>query len=148
MWAKRKKQLSIAIAVIVLLAGVLITAYFCFRSSQTMADIVGRSFMEPEQLMVLNGSTGNRREITGSDREEMLSLLYKAEVQDTERIDGLTNGFAGCIEFIRGDNCFTLTADGDYSFRTYDPDHEDKMILYHLEEKNGKKISDLMERYY
>ena len=141
-----KKKLILILTVVVACV-VLVAAYFHFYSPKTLADVVGSQFMEPDQLIILNGSNGNKREVTGKDREEMLKLFQEAEVKETENTD-LTYGYIGYVQCIKDDKSFTLIIDGSSSFRTNDPENSNKMIIYYLDKEKGKKIYELMERYY
>ena len=142
----RLKKKLILISVFVLLSILLTAGYFYFHSPRTLADVVGSQFMEQDQIIVLNGNNGNRKELEVTDKEELLLLLQKATIQNIESID-LSNGYLGCLEFIKGNDWFSLTTDGDHSFTINDSDHS-KMIVYYLDKENGKKINNIMERYY
>ena len=85
-----KKKL-ILILTVVAACVVPVAAYFHFHSPKTLADVVGSQFMEPDQMIILNGSNGKKREVIGKDREDMLKLFQEAEVKETENTD-LTNG--------------------------------------------------------
>ncbi len=141
-----KKKL-ILILTVVAACVVPVAAYFHFHSPKTLADVVGSQFMEPDQMIILNGSNGKKREVIGKDREDMLKLFQEAEVKETENTD-LTNGYIGYVQCIKEDKSFTLITDGSSSFRTNDPENSNKMIVYYLDKEKGKRINDIMERYY
>lgn len=141
-----QKKKFLLITLFFLLMGATLVIYFYFRSPKTLADVVGSQFMEPDQIIVLNGNNGNRKQLEVTDKEELLLLLQKATIQNIESID-LSNGYLGCLEFIKGNDWFSLTTDGDHSFTINDSDHS-KMIVYYLDKENGKKINNIMERYY
>ncbi len=141
-----QKKKFLLITLFFLLMGATLVIYFYFRSPKTLTDVVGSQFMEPDQIIVLNGNNGNRKELEVTDKEELLLLLQKATIQNIESID-LSNGYLGCLEFIKGNDWFSLTTDGDHSFTINDSDHS-KMIVYYLDKENGKKINNIMERYY
>ena len=70
-----KKRILFLTVAVVAVGVVLVAAYFYFRSPKTLADVVGSQFMEPDQMIVLDGSNGNKRELKKEEREEMLELL-------------------------------------------------------------------------
>lgn len=142
-----KKRILFLTAVAIVVGVVLVAVYFYFHPPKTLADVMGSQFMEPDQLIILNGSNGNKREVTGKDREEMLKLFQEAEVKETENTD-LTYGYIGYVQCIKDDKSFTLITDGSSSFRTNDPENSNKMIVYYLDKEKGKRINDIMERYY
>ncbi len=141
----KKRTLFLTAAVIV--AGVvLVAAYFHFRSPKTLADVVGSKFMEPDQLIILDGSNGNKRELKKEEREEMLELLRTVKILDSENIE-LTHG-ASCIQFTKGENRFNLLTHVESSFKIIDPDDSDRMIVYYMEKEGGKKIREKMKLSY
>ncbi len=142
-----KKRILFLTAAVIVAGVVLVAAYFHFHSPKTLADVVGSQFMEPDQLIILNGSNGKKREVTGKDREEILKLFQEAEIKETENTD-LTYGYIGYVQCIKEDKSFTLITDGSSSFRTNDPKNSNKMIIYYLDKEKGKKIYELMERFY
>lgn len=144
MWVKNRKLFFLIFAALIVVA--LIVIYFYFRPPQTLADVVGRQFMNPDQIIILNGGNGGRRELMDNDRAEMLDLLRKAQIQKIEYID-IMDG-AHCIQFYRGENRFTLQTHGEYCFRINDPDDGSQMIVYHVDKESWKKIRELMKLSY
>ena len=141
----KKRTLFLTAAVIV--AGVvLVAAYFHFQSPKTLADVVGSQFMEPDQLIILDGSNGNKRELKKEEREEMLELLRTVKILDSESIE-LTHG-ASCIQFTKGENRFNLLTHVESSFKIIDPDDSARMIVYYMEKEGGKKIREKMKLSY
>ena len=141
-----KKKIVFLTVAIVLVAVVLVTVYFRFRSPQTLADVAGGQFMEPDQLIVVNGNNGDRRELKDKEKEEMLELLWTVKIQDIKNID-IMHG-SSFIQFIKGDDWFNLSTHEGSSFRVNDPDHSDKMIVYHMEKEGGNKIREKMRLPY
>ena len=98
--------------------------------------------MKPDHIFILNGGTGERRELKNSERTEILGLLQKAEIQNIESIgafDGSTY-----IQLMKDNDRFTLSIAGEYCFRTKDPDDTNQMILYHVDKDSYQKIKNLM----
>ena len=137
-----KKKLILILAIIVT-GIVLVTAYFYFRAPKTLADVVGSQFMEPDQLIILDGSNGNKRELKKEEREEMLELLRTVKILDSESIE-LTHG-ASFIQFIKGDDRFNLLIHEGTSFKIHDPDDSARMIVYYMEKEGGRKIREKMK---
>ncbi len=137
-----KKKLLLIVSV-VLVVGVLIFLYFHFRAPKTLADVVGSQFMEPDQLIILDGSNGNKRELKKEEREEMLELLRTVKILDSESIE-LTHG-ASFIQFIKGDDRFNLLIHEGTSFKIHDPDDSARMIVYYMEKEGGRKIREKMK---
>ena len=137
-----KKKLLLMVSV-VLVVGVLIFLYFHFRAPKTLADVVGSQFMEPDQLIILDGSNGNKRELKKEEREEMLELLRTVKILDSESIE-LTHG-ASFIQFIKGDDRFNLLIHEGTSFKIHDPDDSARMIVYYMEKEGGRKIREKMK---
>ena len=140
-----KKKLLLMVSV-VLVVGVLIFLYFHFRAPKTLADVVGSQFMEPDQLIILDGSNGNKRELKKEEQEEMLELLRTVKILDSESIE-LTHG-ASCIQFTKGENRFNLLTHVESSFKIIDPDDSARMIVYYMEKEGGKKIREKMKLSY
>ena len=140
MWVKRKKLLLIVFAI--LLAGAVVVIYFCFRPPQTLSDIVGRQFMEPDQIIITNASNGNKKELKDKSRDELLKLLQETKIQNIEYIDMMDGG--SFIQFFKADNFFILDIVGDDCFRITNPDDSSQLIVYHVDKESWKKIRDLI----
>ncbi len=137
-----QKKNFILITLFFLLIGAALAIYFYFRPPRTLGDVAGHQFMEPDQIYILNGGTGERRELKNSERTEILGLLQKAEIQNIESIgafDGSTY-----IQLMKDNDRFTLSIAGEYCFRTKDPDDTNQMILYHVDKDSYQKIKNLM----
>ena len=141
-----KKRILFLTVAVVAVGVVLVAAYFYFRSPKTLADVVGSQFMEPDQMIVLDGSNGNKRELKKEEREEMLELLRTVKILDSESIE-LTHG-ASCIQFTKGENRFNLLTHVESSFKIIDPDDSARMIVYYMEKEGGKKIREKMKLSY
>ena len=139
----RLKKKLILISVFVLLSILLTAGYFYFRSPKTLADVVGSQFMEPDQLIILDGSNGNKRELKKEEREEMLELLRTVKILDSESIE-LTHG-SSFIQFIKGGDRFNLLIHEGTSFKIHDPDDSARMIVYHMEKEGGQEIRKKMK---
>ena len=137
-----KKKLLLMVSV-VLVVGVLIFLYFHFRAPKTLADVVGSQFMEPDQLIILDGSNGNKRELKKEEREEMLELLRTVKILDSKSIE-LTHG-SSFIQFIKGGDRFNLLIHEGTSFKIHDPDDSARMIVYYMEKEGGRKIREKMK---
>ena len=137
-----KKKLLLMVSV-VLVVGVLIFLYFHFRAPKTLADVVGSQFMEPDQLIILDGSNGNKRELKKEEREEMLELLRTVKILDSKSIE-LTHG-SSFIQFIKGGDRFNLLIHEGTSFKIHDPDDSARMIVYHMEKEGGQEIRKKMK---
>ena len=138
-----KKRILFLTVAVVAVGVVLVAAYFYFRSPKTLADVVGSQFMEPDQMIVLDGSNGNKRELKKEEREEMLELLRTVKILDSESIE-LTHG-ASFIQFIKGDDRFNLLIHEGTSFKIHDPDDSARMIVYYMEKEGGRKIREKMK---
>ena len=138
-----KKRILFLTVAVVAVGVVLVAAYFYFRSPKTLADVVGSQFMEPDQMIVLDGSNGNKRELKKEEREEMLELLRTVKILDSESIE-LTHG-ASFIQFIKGDDRFNLLIHEGTSFKIHDPDDSARMIVYHMEKEGGQEIRKKMK---
>ena len=138
-----KKRILFLTVAVVAVGVVLVAAYFYFRSPKTLADVVGSQFMEPDQMIVLDGSNGNKRELKKEEREEMLELLRTVKILDSESIE-LTHG-ASCIQFTKGENRFNLLTHVESSFKIIDPDDSARMIVYHMEKEGGQEIRKKMK---
>ena len=136
------KKKIFSISLLILLTGAALAIYFYFRPPRTLGEIVGSQFMKPDHIFILNGGTGDRRELKDSERTDMLELLQKAEIQNIESI----GAFEGStyIQLIKGNDKFTLSIAGEYCFRTKDPDDTNQMILYHVDKDSYQKIKNLM----
>ena len=138
-----KKRILFLTVAVVAVGVVLVAAYFYFRSPKTLADVVGSQFMEPDQMIVLDGSNGNKRELKKEEREEMLELLRTVKILDSESIE-LTHG-ASFIQFIKGGDRFNLLIHEGTSFKIHDPDDSARMIVYYMEKEGGRKIREKMK---
>ena len=138
-----KKRILFLTVAVVAVGVVLVAAYFYFRSPKTLADVVGSQFMEPDQMIVLDGSNGNKRELKKEEREEMLELLRTVKILDSESIE-LTHG-ASFIQFIKGGDRFNLLIHEGTSFKIHDPDDSARMIVYHMEKEGGQEIRKKMK---
>ena len=141
-----KKRILFLTAAVIVAGVVLVAAYFHFHSPKTLADVVGSQFMEPDQLIILDGSNGNKRELKKEEREEMLELLRTVKILDSESIE-LTHG-ASCIQFTKGENRFNLLTHVESSFKIIDPDNHARMIVYYTEKEGGQKIRENMRLSY
>ncbi len=138
-----KKRILFLTVAVVAVGVVLVAAYFYFRSPKTLADVVGSQFMEPDQMIVLDGSNGNKRELKKEEREEMLELLRTVKILDSESIE-LTHG-SSFIQFIKGGDRFNLLIHEGTSFKIHDPDDSARMIVYHMEKEGGQEIRKKMK---
>ena len=138
-----KKRILFLTVAVVAVGVVLVAAYFYFRSPKTLADVVGSQFMEPDQMIVLDGSNGNKRELKKEEREEMLELLRTVKILDSESIE-LTHG-SSFIQFIKGGDRFNLLIHEGTSFKIHDPDDSARMIVYYMEKEGGRKIREKMK---
>ena len=141
-----KKRILFLTAAVIVAGVVLVAAYFHFHSPKTLADVVGSQFMEPDQLIILDGSNGNKRELKKEEQEEMLELLRTVKILDSESIE-LTHG-ASCIQFTKGENRFNLLTHVESSFKIIDPDNHARMIVYYTEKEGGQKIRENMRLSY
>lgn len=136
------KKKIFSISLLILLTGAALAIYFYFRPPRTLGDVAGHQFMKPDHIFILNGGTGERRELKNSERTEILGLLQKAEIQNIESIgafDGSTY-----IQLMKDNDRFTLSIAGEYCFRTKNPDDTNQMILYHVDKDSYQKIKNLM----
>ena len=138
-----KKRILFLTVAVVAVGVVLVAAYFYFRSPKTLADVVGSQFMEPDQMIVLDGSNGNKRELKKEEREEMLELLRTVKILDSKSIE-LTHG-SSFIQFIKGGDRFNLLIHEGTSFKIHDPDDSARMIVYHMEKEGGQEIRKKMK---
>lgn len=129
-----KKKRNLIIIIIVLAVVVIGIGIYCVKH-RTLANVIGWRFMDPDQIIITNGSTGEDYEI--DDNDELLQAFRESVIIRSERLPR-SMGYLRRIRLDKGDNWVSIFPwEGD-SFKINNR-------AYYIDSEQAKKIRKLIK---
>lgn len=131
-----KKKRNLIIIIIVLAVVVIGIGIYCVKH-RTLANVIGWRLMNPDQIIITNGSNGEQYGV--EDEDELLQIFRESVIIKSERLPR-SMGFARCI---------TLTRNGWDDYIQISPWDKDSFKInnraYYIDSEQAKKIRKLIK---
>ncbi len=132
MSAKKKRNLIITIIVFVVVVSCV--GIYCVKH-RTLANVIGWRFMNPDQIIITNGNTGEDYGI--DDNDGLLQALRESVIIRSERLPR-SMGYLRRIRLDKGDDWISIVPWDKDSFKINNR-------AYYIDSEQAKKIRKLIK---